>query len=101
MDYAWQVLHKEFHQKIISACNCEPMLRISSDLHDSTELYRCWAAQLVAPEIRDVEGEHQAIVDAVLARNAEAAAHALRVHYEATVEVVLKSGLADEVVSAS
>lgn len=93
VDYAWQTLHKAFHIKLIKASECEPMIRIAADMFDSTELYRCWAAQFVAPDTRDVEGEHQAIVEAITNRDAEQASQALRLHYEATVEVVLASGL--------
>lgn len=95
VDYDWQVLHKAFHLKLMAASGSEPMIRIASDLFDSTELYRCWAAQHVAPDTRDVEGEHQAILDAIIAGDPVRAGEALRVHYEATVEVVLRSGLVD------
>ena len=93
VDYAWQTLHKAFHIKLIKASECEPMIRIAADMFDSTELYRCWAAQFVTSDTRDVEGEHQAIVEAIINRDAEQASQALRLHYEATVEVVLASGL--------
>ncbi|MHA2787647.1 GntR family transcriptional regulator [Corynebacterium sp. S7] len=93
VSFDWQSLHKVFHLKLIEACNCEPMIRISSDLFDSTELYRSWAAKHVAPDSRDVEGEHKEILDAVIDKDVERATRALRLHYEATVEVVLDSGL--------
>lgn len=96
VDFTWQDLHKGFHLKLLEASNCEPMIRIASDLFDSTELYRCWAAQHVAPDTRDVEGEHQAILNAIIDRDSERAAAAIRFHYEATVEVVLRSGLIEK-----
>lgn len=89
----WQVLHKEFHLKVLEACDCKPIMDLASDLFDSTELYRCWVAKLVSPESRDVDGEHQRIVDAIVAKDAEAASVALREHYEATVKVILEAGL--------
>ncbi|QGU08107.1 HTH-type transcriptional repressor CsiR [Corynebacterium occultum] len=96
MNLTWQTLHKAFHLKLLEACDCEPMLKIASDLFDSTELYRCWAAQHVTPDARDVAGEHQEILDAVLTRDRDKAGAALRVHYETTVQVLLAAGLTVE-----
>lgn len=90
----WQVLHKQFHMMLLSACDCQPMVKLASDLSDATELYRAWAAPSVAASARDVEKEHQQILDAALARDPKKLASQLRDHYEATVKVVLESGLA-------
>jgi DNA-binding GntR family transcriptional regulator len=94
VDPQWQKAHKAFHLQLLEACACPPMLKLASDLADSTELYRCWAAPHVQPDARDVEGEHREILDAALARDAEKLARLLREHYEATVRVVLDSGIA-------
>ena len=91
----WQILHKNFHMMLLSACDCQPMVKLASDLSDATELYRAWAAPSVAAGARDVEKEHQDILDAALARNAKQLSKLLREHYEATVKVVLESGLAE------
>jgi len=90
----WQVLHKNFHMMLLSACDCQPMVKLASDLSDATELYRAWAAPSVAAGARDVEKEHQDILDAALERNAKKLSKLLREHYEATVKVVLEAGLA-------
>jgi DNA-binding GntR family transcriptional regulator len=97
----WQTAHKAFHMTLLEPCGCLPMLKVASDLSDSTELYRCWAAPYTAPNVRDVEGEHRAILDAALARDADELGALLRTHYEATLQVVLASGLADAGASRS
>lgn len=94
VDPAWQKAHKAFHLKLLEACACQPMLKLASDLSDATELYRCWAAPHVEPGRRDVEKEHRDILAAALARDAEELTRLLRSHYEATVRVVLDSGIA-------
>ncbi|MCG2623050.1 GntR family transcriptional regulator [Arthrobacter sp. I2-34] len=95
VDADWQKAHKAFHLKLLEACGCPPMVKLASDLADSTELYRCWAAPYVKPNARDVEGEHRDILNAALARDAGKLAELLRSHYEATVRVVLESGLVE------
>lgn len=90
----WQVLHKNFHIMLLSACDCQPMVKLASDLSDATELYRAWAAPYVAASARDVEKEHKQILDAALARDATQLTQLLREHYTTTVTGVLESGLA-------
>ena len=89
----WSKVHREFHLKLLEACQCPPMLQLSSNLADSTELYRRWAASSSAAGGRDVEHEHQLLLEAALSRDAETLARLLREHYEATVQVVMQSGL--------
>ncbi|MGO4204501.1 GntR family transcriptional regulator [Rhodococcus sp. TAF43] len=97
----WAAAHRRFHQTIIGACECDPMIRLSANLADSTELYRRWAAPSTAATIRDVEREHREILDAALARDTARTAELVCAHYKATVQVVLDSGLADSVVSSA
>lgn len=89
----WASAHRRFHLALLGACDCEPMIRLASNLADSTELYRRWAAPSAAATVRNVEEEHRLILEAVLARDCDRAAELLRSHYEATVQVVLQSGL--------
>lgn len=90
---AWSRAHRAFHLKLLEACDCQAMVSLSSNLADSTELYRRWAAPSPAASGRDVEKEHELLLEAALNRDAEALARLLREHYEATVQVVMQSGL--------
>ena len=92
---AWSRAHRAFHLKLLEACDCQAMVSLSSNLADSTELYRRWAAPSPAASGRDVEREHEILLDAAVSRDAEALARLLREHYEATVQVVMDAGLVE------
>lgn len=94
---AWAQAHRDFHSKLIAACNLPVLTDLCRLLSDSTELYRRWAAPSPAASGRDVESEHQAILQATLDRDGVRASELLRAHYERTVDVVLQSGLVDGV----
>ncbi|MFB9070274.1 GntR family transcriptional regulator [Citricoccus parietis] len=91
----WEGVHQEFHRTLLEPCKVPALLELSRRLSDSTQLYRRWAAPTTAASERNVEAEHQAILDAALARDAKLAADLLRSHYERTMDVVLRSGLAE------
>lgn len=89
----WTRLHREFHLALIAGCECEPMLTLSANLALKTELYRQWAAPAPAAVDRNVEQEHQDILDAALARDVEKTTELLIDHYKRSVNVVLEAGL--------
>ena len=89
----WAVLHREFHAKLIEACNVPLLLSLCADMSDATELYRRWAAPTKEGSRRDVEAEHRRILEAALARDAHGATEGLREHYQRTVNVLVASGL--------
>lgn len=64
------------------------MLTIAESLRDAAELYRQWSVPLGHAH-RDIAGEHRAILEAVLARDVDAASAALATHIEATTKVLL------------
>lgn len=90
----WSRIHREFHLKLIGACDCEPMITLASNLMSKTELYRQWAAPAPSASQRDVEREHLELLEAALDRNVERTTELLISHYRRTVDVVLESGLA-------
>lgn len=89
----WGQAHREFHQLLLAPCSCPPMLTLSANLANSTLLYRRWAAASTAATARDVELEHEKILEAALARDALLLADLLRKHYEATAQVILDAGM--------
>lgn len=94
VDDAWAEAHRHFHHKILEACRVPSLLSFARQLVSSTELYRRWSAPSTAAGERNVEREHQEILDAVLDRDAARAAALLRRHYELTAEVALRSDVA-------
>jgi DNA-binding GntR family transcriptional regulator len=89
----WSRLHRAFHQELIGACGCEPMLMLSANLATKTELYRQWAAPTDGAVQRDVEREHLELLQAALARDIDLTTELLATHYQRTVDIVLHSGL--------
>ncbi|WP_404320815.1 GntR family transcriptional regulator [Arthrobacter luteolus] len=89
----WHVAHRNFHLKLLDACQVPAILDLSNSLSNATELYRRWSAPSLAASARNVEDEHAAILQATLARDTTKATKLLRQHYEATVNVVLAAGL--------
>jgi GntR family transcriptional regulator, carbon starvation induced regulator len=84
IDHDWQILHKEFHRSLISACQSRWLIEFSDLLWDLTERYR-FLAYHHRPEFREnIRAEHQALVDATLARDAETAIGLIKGHIQHT-----------------
>lgn len=98
---AWAEAHREFHTKLIEACRVPVLLELSRQISDATELHRRWAAPSSAASHRNVEEEHEEILNAALARDVETASALLRRHYECTLQVVLNSGLLEGIETSS
>lgn len=90
----WERRHQAFHQALIAGSGFETAVSLSANLGTKTSLYRQWAAPSPAAAKRDIELEHQSLLDAALARDIDGAIELLEAHYRRTLEVVLKSGLA-------
>jgi DNA-binding GntR family transcriptional regulator len=84
----WTTAHAAYHHTLLAGCPNPRLLAIADLLRDSAELYRQWSVPL-AHTHRDIAGEHRAILDAVLARDVDAATAALAAHIHATTNVLL------------
>lgn len=83
----WEERHRAFHVALIAACGSRWLIEFYSMLMDRYTRYRYLAfAEGSGP--RDVEAEHRAIVDAVLARDADAAVAAAMAHQRKTADSV-------------
>lgn len=89
----WGSAHRDFHRALLSPCDCAPMLALSANLANSTLLYRRWAATSDAASARNVEHEHEQLLEAALSHDASKLARLLREHYEGSVQVILEAGL--------
>ena len=76
-----------------SPCACPPLLELSANLANTTLLYRRWAAASEAATHRNVEAEHEGLLQAAVDRDAGDLGERLRAHYEATAQVILDAGL--------
>lgn len=95
----WQRLHRAFHRTLIAASASPWLMRFHDQLFDQTQRYRAVA---VAYEIKtrggpsDPAREHAAIVQALLARDADAAAQAIEAHYMATANLIMNAPEIDQ-----
>jgi len=83
----WEHRNREYHQALISACTSPWVRHFLSILYQQAERYR----RLVVthkPIPRNVHGEHQAILDAALARDTVRACSILTEHIGLTFEAV-------------
>ena len=86
----WTRLHSEFHESLLSACDSKWWLKLRGQLYTQSERYR----RLVLPYAkiqRDVDAEHEAIVEAVLARSVRTACQLLAQHLQLTADILLAS----------
>ncbi len=89
----WEKYHRRFHFALVSACGSEWLLRFWNTLADHSERYR--AIRLLrrdeqAAEVRDMNGEHTAIMNAVVARDVGLAVKLMNAHLGATERAVAK-----------
>ncbi len=82
----WKVRHQAFHHAIVSGCGSPRMLAMRDLLFDQSDRYRRMASSQVNVS-RDIRGEHQAIFDATMARDADRACGLLAEHIERTAEI--------------
>jgi GntR family transcriptional regulator, carbon starvation induced regulator len=87
LDDDWSARHRQFHLSLYGACTSPLLLDLADVLFDNAERYRRWAARFrQAP--RRKHAEHQQLVNAVLARDAEHATELLRNHISHTEQLV-------------
>ncbi len=89
----WEERHKHFHMSLLSACGSSFMLKFCDHLYDQNVRYRQLAGTKAYPA-RDINAEHGAICDAVLAHDADLAVDLLMAHYGRTGDF-LKTNLPD------
>lgn len=90
----WEARNRDFHDALVAACARPSLLRLRRQLYDQHERYR----RLVltqGPTPRDVAGEHRAILDAALARDADRAARLSDEHILETARIIA-AGVAEQ-----
>ena len=85
----WVDAHHRFHSALLAGCSNARILAVANSLRDSGELYRRWSAPLHDKK-RDIAGEHRAILDAVVARNADLASALLATHIRRTTDKLIE-----------
>lgn len=80
----FEACHKDFHMTLISACKSPILLRFCTQLYDLNVRYRYLAGRSKSYARRDVDAEHQSILNAAIERDADAVTARLIDHYRAT-----------------
>jgi len=91
----WVAEHAEFHRALLDGCTNRRLKEIASSLRDSAELYRRWSLPLGSGIERDVAAEHEALLSAVLDRDADRAVEALTNHISLTSSILLDTFAAE------
>jgi GntR family carbon starvation induced transcriptional regulator len=95
----WAKAHKTFHDALVSACDSFWRLRLREQLFVQAERYRRFTVPYRRGP-RDVDAEHQAIAEAALARDADAAAEHMAAHLRLTADLLRASDAPfDDIVS--
>ena len=85
--------HRDFHLAVLSGCGNSRLVDLCRSLSTEAELYRTWARLEVgrpeATHSRSGNREHRAIVDAVLARDADRASELVVAHLRRTEKLAL------------
>lgn len=84
----WAEAHAGFHQALVDGCQSPWLLRLHGQLYDQSERYRRLSVTL-ATKTRKIGNEHQAILDAVLKRDADKAVALMTEHLGATTRILL------------
>jgi GntR family carbon starvation induced transcriptional regulator len=87
VDDDWRVLHQSFHNALVGACGLKSLLNYRSKLIVLSDRYRRLSS--IVPSDRNVAEEHDALAQAVLARDADRAVELIEAHFLETAARVL------------
>jgi DNA-binding GntR family transcriptional regulator len=91
----WELRHDDFHAALVSACPSPWLQNQRQNLFDQSERYRR-IAWTTARKPRPVPEEHEAIKDAVLARDVDLACSLMQDHFKKTTQAVIASPLIED-----
>ena len=96
MNPAWERAHDNFHQTLLAGCRSRWLKLFAATLRTQTARYRHQSLRSQRAAERDVGKEHEAIVKAVLARDADRACELLRKHFAVTAQLVLQNDVQEQ-----
>ena len=98
----WFDAHRSFHYSLLSACGNNRLLSLCSDLLEEGDLYIRWAGRETPPHLsaiwaqRDQAAEHQAILEAALARDSDLVSALYQSHLRLTEALAMQSQTPEE-----
>lgn len=87
----WGKAHGGFHSALLVGCPNRRILAAAQRLRDSAELYRRWSVEIEPYDGRDLALEHEELLQAALARDADLAVQRLTEHIRLTHEILRKA----------
>ncbi|PSV41582.1 MULTISPECIES: FCD domain-containing protein [unclassified Photobacterium] len=89
----WELRHKEFHLSLVACEGSEFILDMISNVYDQQERYRHFllSANLSPEKQYHDNGEHEALMKAVLSRNVELSCQLLKEHGERLYQILEKA----------
>jgi GntR family transcriptional regulator, carbon starvation induced regulator len=88
----WAQVHRQFHEALIQGCRSPWTMRLCRLLYDKSERYRNLAEHHTQPQDRNIPGEHRALMDSAMGRDADTACRLLSEHFWETTNIILKAG---------
>ena len=89
MGEAWSAAHAAYHEALVAACDSPWLLRLRAILYAQSERYRRLSVPL-AEIARDLNREHQDLMEAALARDTGRTRALMAQHVELTTRVLLE-----------
>ena len=86
----WEDLHRAFHMAVIAGSGSRWLDAYCEQLNDLAERYRQFAIRASYPQRHELD-EHRAIMEAAVARDADAAEKVLLDHYRRTGDIIRAS----------
>ncbi|MEV6060797.1 FCD domain-containing protein [Nocardia asteroides] len=86
----WSAAHAAFHRALLAGCRNQRLLDSALALRQEAELYLQWSVSFGNEPDRDVAGEHRALLDAVVSRDATRACDLLRNHIAHTAQLLIR-----------
>ena len=84
---SWVARHAAFHLSLVSACGSRRLLKIHAQLYEQSERYR--GLSVYVEGHRNVDGEHDALVDAALDRDADRLVGLTLAHFRKTTALIV------------
>jgi DNA-binding GntR family transcriptional regulator len=88
----WETAHDAFHLALVAACDSHWLLKIRAQLYTQAERYRRLSLKISASR-RDVAAEHQKLLKAAIARDADCIVDLMAQHLDATTRYLLEAGM--------
>ncbi|MDX3906743.1 MAG: GntR family transcriptional regulator [Pigmentiphaga sp.] len=85
----WEQRHRAFHRALIGGCGSRWLIGFCEQLADQLYRYRQLSVQKIFPD-RPIQQEHEALMEAITAGDADLAVSLLTEHYQKTARIVLE-----------